>query len=95
MQHSIALEQIEIRAKAINIGLSRMAELAGVNPSTVFRCLRYGSDPRSSTRDKLNDALDQEERRILDHLARLHPLAVVQLSTVTLCEERRPAKAAA
>lgn len=59
--------QITTRVKAINLTPKRLARLASVDPMTVYR-----GPKRLVSHQAVMDALVAEERRILDHLIRLH-----------------------
>lgn len=91
MQHSVAIEQIEPRAAAINLTLKRLARAADLTPSTAYRATSGIGDTRASTGRKLSAALAAEELRLLAHLAALHPQAAMEAATVALCPQKRDA----
>jgi transcriptional regulator with XRE-family HTH domain len=72
MQIETSVSAIEARAKQIGLSLSRLARLAGMPASTLLRHKDTHS-PRLDTLEKINAALIAEERRVLAHLASLHP----------------------
>lgn len=72
MQHYVAIDQIEARAKAINVSLRDIALAAGLHPSTAYRASQGNQDNRRSTERKLSEALVAKEREILKHLIGLH-----------------------
>lgn len=63
--------QIKARAKAVNLSLKRLAEAAGVDPTSAYRGARGTNELRLSTLTKLAEALELEERRLRLHLDRL------------------------
>lgn len=67
MQQIEPMRQIEARAQAIGVTLKRLAGLAGLSPSTLYRS-RAGGDMRHSTLRRLDTALAAEEARLRAHL---------------------------
>lgn len=76
MQYIETISQLKERAENIHLRMNRLAELAGVPPSTAHARKSDGHerDVRSSTLRKLTDALIAEEIRLRDHLLSLHPI---------------------
>lgn len=72
MHTIVAISEIKVRAEALGLTLSELAGKAGVSPSTVLR-LAAGHTQAGwiSTNEKLVGALEGEERRVRDHLAKL------------------------
>lgn len=68
----MAAEQILARAKRIRLPISALARQAGLNLHTVHRLTREQTDPRCSTVEKVQAALETEERGLLEHLKAIH-----------------------
>lgn len=60
------------RAAAIRLQMKTLAELAGLDETTVQRTFGSQTTPLTTTAKKIETALIAEERRLLDHLAALH-----------------------
>lgn len=89
MQHSVAVGEIENRARFLNLHLKGLARRAGLHPSTAYRGTKPGAEMRLSTFGRLTDALEAEEKRLLAHLVACHPQAALELATVALCPARQ------
>lgn len=76
MQHIATISQLKERAENIRLRMNGVAELAGVPPSTAHARKTDGTprDVRSSTLQKLADAIIAEELRMRDYLLTLHPV---------------------
>lgn len=61
------------RLRCLRLTEKDLAALAGVHPDTLAKTLAGRCDTKSSTLGKIERALIAEERRVLAHLARLHP----------------------
>jgi predicted transcriptional regulator len=70
MQHFLDISQIEARALAINLPLKKLARMATVDPSTVFRA-KNGADTRVGTLRKLTECLERQEARVFEHMKKL------------------------
>lgn len=72
MHTFIAIGEIKVRAEAIGLTISGLAAKAGLSPSTAQRLAKGHTQAGwISTNQKLVAALEGEEQRIRDHLARL------------------------
>lgn len=67
----VEISQIKTRAEAVNLSLKRLAQRAGVDPTTAYKGARGICDPRSGTVNRLLEQLELEERRLRLHLDRL------------------------
>lgn len=76
------------RCSAIGLYPAQLARLANVHADTVDRALndRNRHGPRGDILNKLTEVVQGEERRILRHLAALHP----QEAIAAICPERKP-----
>lgn len=76
MQHIGTISQLKERAENIRLRMNNLAALAGVPPSTAHARHSDGTprDVRSSTLQKLSDAVIAEELRLRDYLLTLHPV---------------------
>ncbi len=72
MQHFSEIGEIKSRADEIRLRMGRLAELAGVAPSTPSRALKSGTGVHASTLKRLEGALLAEEQRLRDYLVGLH-----------------------
>ena len=75
MQHLIEIPEIKSRAEAINLTLKRLARLAGVHFSTVYRGANGVSDTRVTTLRKLTDELVRQEARVRGAVDRVEDAA--------------------
>lgn len=71
MLHMVDISEIKRRAEAINLSLKTLARTAGVDPSTVYRSAAGAGGNNGSTLRKLTVALEAEESRVREHLAKL------------------------
>lgn len=67
-------EMLRSRREAVRLTVAELARLAGVDKHTIHRIEDAAHSPVSTTLDKIETALVAEERRVLAHLLRLHPL---------------------
>lgn len=76
MHTFVAIDQIKERAAALRMSLSELAVKAGIAPSTVLR-LANGDTQAGwiPTREKLVTALEAEEQRVREHLAKVQGAA--------------------
>lgn len=74
MQHLTTIGEIKARASGIGLAMTRLAILADVAPSSVLlRPDGSERDMRTSTLQKLSDALFRKELELRDYLNALHP----------------------
>ncbi len=66
-------DEMAERAKAIRLPINRLADLAGVNKHTACYVLKGRPNMLLSTHQALQQALIDEELRVLSHLQGLHP----------------------
>lgn len=72
MHTFIAIGEIKVRAEQIRLTLSELAVKAGLAPSTVLRLAEGKTrDGWVSTNKKLVAALEAEEQRVREHLAKV------------------------
>jgi hypothetical protein len=88
MLRIITQQELECRVKAVNRSLKWLARTAKVDPRTA-----YQGPKRYYITEALVAAQEAEEKRLLAHLARLHPQAAIEAATVALCPQSTPAAA--
>lgn len=71
MLHIPQISEIKYRAEAIGLTLGQIANRAKVHPTSAYAAVRGNHDMRVSTIRRLTEALEAEERRVAEHLARL------------------------
>jgi predicted transcriptional regulator len=62
-------EKIRYRAETIRFPVRQLALAAGLDEDNVHRILKGRTDPRTSSLQRLSEALRDEERRLLDYLS--------------------------
>jgi predicted transcriptional regulator len=82
-------EDIKARCAALRLPVLRLAAMAGLNKHTVHRIFDHTTSPRLDTLRALSVALEAEERRVLAHLAGLHPSPVTAAPRHPLPERER------
>jgi hypothetical protein len=80
-------QELEGRVKAVNRSLKWLARTAKVDPRTA-----YQGPKRHYIFDALVGAQEAEEKRLLAHLARLHPQAAMEAATVAMCPQSPAAR---
>lgn len=67
MQHSMSIEQVISRARAIGLSGNELARMAGLQPSTLHRARQRG-DCTTRTLRSLQQALEARETALAAHL---------------------------
>jgi transcriptional regulator with XRE-family HTH domain len=75
--------EMKWRCRAIRLPVNQLADLAGINKDTVHHLFNGTKSPRLDTLRAVSAALEAEERRVLAHLAALHPFPVTMLPVPT------------